>query len=158
MIQINKYLFDHFKGPILQIISCAVSSSTTNLEPEFLNFLGPKNRFQGINSASVCSLAGRYDNPIPTPPPPPRDSLKIPALYSVLSWIGCHSRMHTVFIHSKSRVCEWYSFWSYWDYAYSIYHKRKIIILHIVNLCRVNMRPIRTNIDTFKYSMCLGPV
>jgi hypothetical protein len=26
----------------------------------------PKNRFQGINSASICSLAGRYDNPIPT--------------------------------------------------------------------------------------------
>ena len=23
------------------------------------------NRFQGINSASLCSLAGRYDNPIP---------------------------------------------------------------------------------------------
>jgi hypothetical protein len=29
-------------------------------EPEFLNFRGP-----GINSASLCSLAGRYDNPIP---------------------------------------------------------------------------------------------
>ncbi len=26
----------------------------------------PRNRFQGINSASLCSLAGRYDNPIPT--------------------------------------------------------------------------------------------
>jgi hypothetical protein len=26
----------------------------------------PTNRFQGINSASLCSLAGRYDNPIPT--------------------------------------------------------------------------------------------
>ncbi len=25
----------------------------------------PRNRFQGMNSASLCSLAGRYDNPIP---------------------------------------------------------------------------------------------
>ncbi len=26
----------------------------------------PRNRFQGTNSASQCSLAGRYSNPIPT--------------------------------------------------------------------------------------------
>jgi hypothetical protein len=26
----------------------------------------PRNRFQGINHASLCSLAGRYDTPIPT--------------------------------------------------------------------------------------------
>jgi hypothetical protein len=26
----------------------------------------PRNRFQGMNSASLCSLAGRYENPIPT--------------------------------------------------------------------------------------------
>jgi hypothetical protein len=43
-------------------------------------FMGPRNWFQEINSASLCSLAGRYDNPIP-----PRflaliDFLKIPAL------------------------------------------------------------------------------
>ncbi len=25
----------------------------------------PRNRFQGMNSVSLCSLAGRYDNPIP---------------------------------------------------------------------------------------------
>jgi hypothetical protein len=34
--------------------------------PNFETFKEPKNRFQGINSASLCSLAGRYDNPIPT--------------------------------------------------------------------------------------------
>ncbi len=28
-------------------------------------FKEPKNRFLWINSASLCSLAGRYDNPIP---------------------------------------------------------------------------------------------
>jgi hypothetical protein len=32
----------------------------------------PRNRFQGMNSVSLCSLAGRYDNPI--------DCLKIPSL------------------------------------------------------------------------------
>ncbi len=39
----------------------------------------PRNRFQGINSASQCSLAGRYDNPIPTRFLAPIDCLKIPA-------------------------------------------------------------------------------
>ncbi len=28
-------------------------------------FMGPRNWFQGMNSASLCSLAGRYDIPIP---------------------------------------------------------------------------------------------
>ncbi len=32
----------------------------------FLTFKDPKNRFQGTNSARLCSLSGRYDNPIPT--------------------------------------------------------------------------------------------
>jgi hypothetical protein len=41
-----------------------------------------RNRFQGINSASICSLAGRYDNPIPTGFLAPIDCLKIPALDS----------------------------------------------------------------------------
>jgi hypothetical protein len=31
----------------------------------FKFFMEPRNRFQGIASASLCSLAGRYDNPIP---------------------------------------------------------------------------------------------
>jgi hypothetical protein len=39
----------------------------------------PRNGFQGINSASLCSLAGRYDNPIPTRCLAPIDFLKIPA-------------------------------------------------------------------------------
>ncbi len=42
--------------------------------------MGPRNRFQGINSASLCSLTGRYDNPIPTRCLAPIDFLKIPAL------------------------------------------------------------------------------
>jgi hypothetical protein len=40
----------------------------------------PKNRFQGMNSASLCGLAGRYENPIPTRCLAPIDCLKIPAL------------------------------------------------------------------------------
>ncbi len=39
----------------------------------------PRNRCQGINSASLCSMAGRYDNPIPTRCLAPIDFLKIPA-------------------------------------------------------------------------------
>jgi hypothetical protein len=38
-----------------------------------------RNRCPGINSASLCSLAGRYDNPIPTRCLAPIDFLKIPA-------------------------------------------------------------------------------
>jgi hypothetical protein len=38
----------------------------------------PRNRFQGMNSASLCSLAGQYDNPIPTRFQAPVDCLKIP--------------------------------------------------------------------------------
>ncbi len=41
--------------------------------------MGPRNRFQGMNSASLCSLAGRYNNPIPTRCLAPIDFLKIPA-------------------------------------------------------------------------------
>ncbi len=39
----------------------------------------PRNRFQALNSASLCSLAGRYDNPIPPQFLFPIDSLIIPA-------------------------------------------------------------------------------
>jgi hypothetical protein len=42
----------------------------------------PRNRFQGMISTSLCSLAGRYDNPIPPRFLAPVDSLKIPALNS----------------------------------------------------------------------------
>ncbi len=40
----------------------------------------PRNRFQGMNSASLCSLADWYYNPIPTRFLAPRDCLKITAL------------------------------------------------------------------------------
>jgi hypothetical protein len=49
------------------------------LSPYFETFMEPRNRFQGMNSASLCSLAGQYDNPIPTRFLALIDCLKIPA-------------------------------------------------------------------------------
>ncbi len=49
--------------------------------PNYKIFKEPRNRFQGINSASICSLAGRYDNPIPTRFLAFINCLKIPSLY-----------------------------------------------------------------------------
>jgi hypothetical protein len=43
------------------------------------------NRFQGTNSASLCSLTGRYDNPIPPWFLAPIDCLKIPAQYVLVA-------------------------------------------------------------------------
>jgi hypothetical protein len=54
------------------------------LEPEFLNFTEPRNRFHGINSGSLCGLAGRYDNPIPTRFLASIDCLTIPALFEYI--------------------------------------------------------------------------
>ncbi len=42
---------------------------------------GPENRFQVINSAGICSLTGRYDNPFPTRFLSHIKWLNIPALY-----------------------------------------------------------------------------
>ncbi len=56
-------------------------SPTLYTEPVFLNVYWAQESI--INSASLCSLVGRYDNPIPTWFPAPIDSLKIPAQYSM---------------------------------------------------------------------------
>ncbi len=44
----------------------------------FYSFKELRNRFQGMDSASLCSLAGRYHNPIPTLFLVPIDCYKIP--------------------------------------------------------------------------------
>jgi hypothetical protein len=49
----------------------------------FKHFMEARNRFQGNDSASLCSLAGRYDNPIPTRFLAPIDCSKIPAQTSL---------------------------------------------------------------------------
>jgi hypothetical protein len=58
-------------------------STAIQQNPNFLTFREPKNIFQGINSASICNLAGQYDNLIPTRLLVPTDCLKIPAQGSV---------------------------------------------------------------------------
>jgi hypothetical protein len=47
---------------------CYISASLPSCvqSPNFLTSKEPRNRSHGINSASLCILAGRYDNPIPT--------------------------------------------------------------------------------------------
>ncbi len=61
----------------------AFVNATFDQRPNFLSFKEPKNQLQGTNSARLCSLAGRYDNPIPTRFLAPIDCLKIPALKAV---------------------------------------------------------------------------
>jgi hypothetical protein len=55
-----------------------LDAMTLRPETVFLNFEEPRNRFEGIDSASQCSLAGRYDNPL-TRFLSPIDCSKIPA-------------------------------------------------------------------------------
>jgi hypothetical protein len=80
-----------FKDEVLGIdtsIQCLAGGGGANehQSPYFKTFMEPRNRFQGINSASLCSLAGRYFNPIPTRFLAPIDCLKIPAqIYEILS-------------------------------------------------------------------------
>ncbi len=65
----------------------------------FKLFKKPQNRFQGINSASLCSLAGSYDNPVPSRFLASRDCLKIPAqLCSV------HERRKTGKLHFNAHI------------------------------------------------------
>jgi hypothetical protein len=59
-----------------------------NAGPVFLNVYGAQESIQGMNSASLCSLAGRYDNPIPTRLLAPIFCLKISAQAGTL--IGDH--------------------------------------------------------------------
>jgi hypothetical protein len=55
----------------------------------------PRNRFQGMNSASLCSLANRYNNPIPTRCLAPIDFLKIRAL---ICFNHCIYNLHVSFL------------------------------------------------------------
>jgi hypothetical protein len=66
----NKMILDHVQ---------AVQS------PNFLTVKEPRNRFYGINSASLCSLAGLYDISLHTRFLAPLDCLKNPALVSDFS-------------------------------------------------------------------------
>jgi hypothetical protein len=72
-------------------------------------FMGPKNQFQGTNSARLCSLAGRYENPIPPRCLAPIDFLKIPALATytgfirgILRGVRCTKSLRVLFLHRRS--------------------------------------------------------
>ncbi len=54
-------------------------------QSRIVNFFGdPKNRFLGTNFARLCSLMGRYDNPINTRFLAPTGSSKIPSQFKLL--------------------------------------------------------------------------
>ncbi len=61
---------------------CTVPLLPPHQSPDFLTFKESENPFQGTNSARLCCLAGRYDNPIQTRFLGPIDCLKIPAQVS----------------------------------------------------------------------------
>ncbi len=65
-------------GPARQLyISLRIDVLKSIPETEFfLTFKETKNRFQGTNFDRLCSLAGRYDNPLPIPFLAPIDYLK----------------------------------------------------------------------------------
>jgi hypothetical protein len=71
-------------GPNGTLRGLGETGSEKNKSPNFYTFKKPKS-IQGINSASLCSLAGRYDYSIPTRFLAPIDCLKIPALKSKIS-------------------------------------------------------------------------
>ncbi len=70
-IFLNNYSIS-FKTPTILYVVCTS-------ETVFLNFKEPRNRFQGIDADSLCSMAGRYDNPIQTRLLVPIDCSKISA-------------------------------------------------------------------------------
>ncbi len=66
----------------------APGTAASTPEPVFLNVYGAQESIPRNNSASLCSLAGRYDNPIPPRFLAPIDTLKIPAQgSSYLVWL-----------------------------------------------------------------------
>jgi hypothetical protein len=96
-------------------------------------FMGPRNWFQGMNSASLCSLAGRYENPIPPQCLAPIEFLKIPAL-SDAGWAErpysfCPSMtpaLHLLYYSKGTK--DWEFFWlRFWNLYYFFVSYVKIL-------------------------------
>jgi hypothetical protein len=79
----SKYICRKIMSSLNFTIRSGVALATIQ-SPYFLTFMEPRNLFQGVNSASLCSQAGRYYNPIPPRFLAPIDCLKIPAQYTAL--------------------------------------------------------------------------
>ncbi len=68
-------------------------------------FMGPQNWFQGMNSASLCSLAGRYENPIPPRSLAPIGFLKNSSSVDTIQYTGSIAGQYACLcdISSKAR-------------------------------------------------------
>ncbi len=77
LVQFHGSVLPPLRSPSPVLLFVIESAKTTGrfsffhwyTSPNFLIFKEPKNLFQGTYSARLCSLAGRYYNPIPTRPP-----------------------------------------------------------------------------------------
>jgi hypothetical protein len=75
----------------------------------------PRNRFQGMNSASLCSLAGRYDNPMP--------KFQLWAVTGVFQNIDPPAPLHPATVSSPRTKGEGYTLTGRWGGGGSIFWK-----------------------------------
>ncbi len=75
----------------------------------------PRNRFQGMNSASLCSLAGRYDNPMP--------KFQLWAVSGVFQNIDPPAPLHPATVSSPRTKGEGYTLAGRWGGGGSIFWK-----------------------------------
>jgi len=70
------------RGGIFKLLRSPGIDPKESITPAYvaLTVTEPRNRFKGSDSASLCRLAGRYDNPIPIQFLARIDCSKIPAL------------------------------------------------------------------------------
>jgi hypothetical protein len=97
------------QNPILSPPPTHCIMYTSLQSPYFEMFMGPRNWFQGMNSASLCCLAGQYENPIPPRFLAPIDFLKIPAQYTyshregARAGLGTRGKVRGVLVHKLGR-------------------------------------------------------
>jgi hypothetical protein len=88
-------------------------------------FMEPRNRFQGMNSVCLCSLAGRYDDPIPTRFLAPIDCLKVPVKNRQTYQRNIKIAQRNMSVEIGTVVAQFLS----WDYLFRIFG---IVSLHCV--------------------------
>ncbi len=63
------------------------------------------NRYQGTSFIRLCSLPGRYDNPIPTQFLTPIDCLKTPALKNLPQTLLTNKKQRTLhYVHTSNII------------------------------------------------------
>jgi hypothetical protein len=113
--------------------------------------MGPWNWFQGMNSASLCSLARRYKNPIPPRCLATIDFLKIPALDSPLVKYISKQRRLSKPSYMQTRFCYHICHllmkeWKEWPPAQLA---GSYLCHHNINLCSVNVWRASSNLVSF---------